>query len=472
MEIFLTVSDQVWGGKHRYMYDTALGLAQAGHAVTVVAEEGGAMLQRCRTAGVATVGVPGFAGGDAVDGVRSALRRERPHVVCVSGRADAAAVHQARSQDSAEAAVCLFRHSAFPLGTTDEVRDLFSGVDLVLATSREQRQRQFEPLITAGVLKEDQVEVLTSGVGESLLKALDAADRDAGRHELGAGADQFVFLVLARLEWEKGIDRVIDAFADLELPPEVTPPLLVIAGGGPLEAELTDQAAERGVADRVRFLGHQDEVASLLAAGDAVVLASTVPETGPLALKEAMAAGRPVIASVQGGIPEFVTDERHGLLVMDDEDLRQAMQRLLGDRAEAEAMGAAGRESVRGGHRSARRVEYLVHRLDLLALERLGPEALVDELVWDDVRVRDETDGGFVFVPRTSHIMELDGDTHAVVRASLEAGDPRQLLKPTRLTPAVLTHRLYAMGALVRPGVLPVPTASAADTGRPAPEHV
>ncbi|MFF9980539.1 glycosyltransferase family 4 protein [Streptomyces erythrochromogenes] len=472
MEIVLTVSDQVWGGKHRYMRDMAAGLARAGHTVTVVAEEGGPMLERCRAEGLTTASVPPFAHDAAADAVRGVLRRHRPRIVCVSGRADAAAVHRARSQDPADAAVCLFRHSAFPLGTTDEVRDLFSGVDLVLATSREQRQRQFEPLITAGVLKDDQVEVLTSGVAGSVFEALDAVDRDTARRELGAAPEQFVHVVLARLSWEKGIDRVIDAFADIELPPEITPPLLVIAGDGPLEGELRRQASERGVADRVLFLGHLDEVAPVVVAGDAVVLASTVPETGPLALKEAMAAGRPVIASAQGGIPEFVEDERHGLLVIDDEDLRQAMQGFANDPAAAEAMGAAGRESIRGGHRAQRRVEYLVHRLDLLALDRLGPAALLDEVVWDDVRVREESDGGFVFVPRTSHLMELDGDSYALVRTAVEAGDPRRLTGAGGVRPDVLVRQLYAMGALIRPTAEPEPVPPAADAERPVPEHV
>ncbi|MEU7297056.1 glycosyltransferase family 4 protein [Streptomyces exfoliatus] len=467
MEIVVTVSDQVWGGKHRYMHDMAAGLAQAGHTVTVLAEEGGAMLQQCRATGMATVSVPTFAGDSAVEAVHEALRRHRPHIVCVSGRADAGAVHHAQSQGANDAAVVLFRHSAFPLGTTDEVRDLFGGVDLVLTTSREQRQRQFEPLISAGVLEDAQVEVLTSGVGEPLLAALDAADRSAARQDLGASPEQSVFLVLARLAWEKGIDRVIDAFAELELPPDAAPPLLVVAGDGPLKAELRAQAAEQGVAERVRFIGHQDHVAPVIKASDAVVLASTVPETGPLALKEAMAAGRPVIASAQGGIPEFVEDERHGLLVIDDEDLRQAMQQLLSDREVAEAMGTAGSQSIRGGHRAIRRVEYLVHRLDLLALKRLGPETVLHEVVWDDVRLREETQGGFVFVPRTSHIMELDSATYAVVHTAVEAGDPAQLLKLPETDLGVLAYRLYAMGALVRPGGQSTPAACVADGERP-----
>ncbi|MCX5387344.1 glycosyltransferase family 4 protein [Streptomyces sp. NBC_00083] len=471
MEIVLTVSDQVWGGKHRYMHDMAVGLARSGHSVTVLAEDGGAMLRQCRADGVLSVGVPVFAEGGAVEAVQEALRRRRPRIVCVTGRADAAAVHRARSLGAHDAAVVLFRHSAFPLGTTDEVRGLFSGVDLVFATSREQRKRQFEPLMDAGVLVDGQVELLTSGVGEQLLSALDAADRNAARRELGADEGQFVFLVLSRLAWEKGVDRVIDAFADIELPQGAPTPLLVIAGDGPLETDLRDQAVERGVADRVRFVGHLDDVAPVIAASDAVVLASTVPETGPLALKEAMAAGRPVIASAQGGIPEFVEDERHGLLAVDDEDLRQAMQRLVGDRAFARTLGAAAAESIRGGHRAVRRVEYLVHRLDLLVLDRFGPEPVLDEVAWDDVRLRGEAEGGFVFVPRTSHIMELGSDAYDAVRAAAEAGDPRLLLKLTDGDPGVLARRLYAMGALIRPGREPAPAAGTPGGRGPAPEE-
>ncbi|ANW18061.1 glycosyltransferase family 4 protein [Streptomyces clavuligerus] len=452
MKIIITVSDQVWGGKHRYMQDVADGLVAHGHSVTVLAEEGGAMLEVCQAAGLDTVSVPPFADDTAVDAVSAVLLDRRPHVVCVTGRADASVVQSAGEHTADEMAVCLFRHSAFPLGTTDEVRELFSRVDLVVATSQEQYLRQFQPLVEAGILEEEQVEVLTSGVRGTLLDALDTADRDAARERLGIAPDQYVFLSLARLSWEKGLDRVVGTLPELRSGPDSPPPLLVVAGDGPLEDDLRAQATELGIADQVRFIGHQQEVAPVIAAADAVVLASTVPETGPLALKEAMAGGRPVVAAAQGGIPEFVEDERHGLLIVDDEDLRQAMQQMMDDRHAGAAMGRAGREAIHGGHRAAQRVEYLSHRLDLLVIDRIGPEVVLGEVVWDEVRLREESDSGFVFVPHSSHIMEVDAETFAVLTASVEAKDPRLLLKPAAVPTRSLAERLYAMGALSRPG--------------------
>ncbi|AHH18303.1 putative glycosyl transferase, group 1 [Nocardia nova SH22a] len=462
MEIVLTVSDQAWGGKQRYMQQVAAGLAQVGHAVSVVVEDGSAMLTACEAAGLRTVCVSAF-GTDtpAVDALREVFQMSDPSIVCVTGRADAAAVVAARTAISESAALCLFRHSAFPLGTTEEVRDLFNNVDLVFATAREQRERQFEPLVAAGALRSDQVEVLTSGISEEFLRALHAADRVAMRTQLGIDQDQFAFLVLARLSWEKGVDRVIDAFARLKQAPDPARAVLLIAGEGPLEADLRSQAEHLDVADDVHFLGRHAEVAPLIVASDAVVLASTVPETGPLALKEAMAGGRPVIASAQGGIPEFVTDEQHGLLVVDDEDLLQAMRRSAEDPRQSDAMGAAGREALLGGHRMARRLEYLVQRLDLLALDRLDVDTVLAELAWDDIRLRDEADGGFIFVPRTSQIMELDAKTYSIVRGAFDADDPQSIVRSTTPTPQELARSLYQMGALVRQSSIPQRTTAA-----------
>ncbi|MFI5781186.1 glycosyltransferase family 4 protein [Nocardia sp. NPDC051570] len=453
MEIVLTVSDQAWGGKQRYMQQVAEGLTQFGHSVTVIAEDGSAMLEACRAAGLPSVGVAGFDTEAATDAVSHVLREHKPWVICATGRADTAVVQRARKRVDGIAALCMFRHSAFPLGTTDEVRELLEGADLVFATSREQRQRQFGALIAADVLGEDQVEVLTSGVDDGLLSALDAVDRDAARTQLGVDRDQFAFLVLARLAWEKGIDRVIEAFARLNETRDRVDAVLLIAGDGPLEAELRSQVAELGIDGHVRFLGHQPVVAALIAASDAVVLASTVPETGPLALKEAMAGGRPVIASAQGGIPEFVDDEQHGLLIVDDEDLWQAMRRLATDRSEGQALGAAGRDRILGGHLATRRLEYLAHRLDLLAIEQIDPELTLREIAWGDVRLRDETAGGFIFVPRTSQIMELGAEPYAIVRKAVEANDPSLLAHSAAV--ASLARSLYSMGALTRPQARP-----------------
>ena len=90
-------------------------------------------------------------------------------------------------------------------------------------------------------------------------------------------------------------------------PPRVTGPrsaaaLLVIAGQGPLQAALRSQAEAAGVA--ARFPGQRQDVPALLAAADVVAVPSAW-EGQPLIVQEALRAGRPLVASRVGGIPDL-----------------------------------------------------------------------------------------------------------------------------------------------------------------------
>ncbi|WP_052869156.1 glycosyltransferase family 4 protein [Streptomyces niger] len=455
MDIILTVSGQAWGGEQRYLLDVAGGLAVSGHAVTVLAEEGGAMLEACRQAGLPVVGLPPCADQpqQAVTAAVHVLEAGDAHVVCTTGRSDAQVVRQALARIKGKQAFALFSPSVHPLGTADEVRDLMADVHLVFAMSDEQRERQFAPLIAAGLLADDQVELVTNAVGDDFLHALGTADRKVARAALGLSDNCFAFLALGRLTWDGDVGQVIDAVGAMDASRRASV-RVVVAGHGPMAEELRAHAEEQGVGHLISFPGHRADVAELIVACDAAVLTTTVPETGPLALKEAMAAGLPVLASAQGGIPEFVEDERHGLLVVDEVDLREAMEQLVAEPAAAAAMGNAARESILAGHRVAQRVEYLVHRFDLLALARLPLGPVLSELAWQNVRLRAEAAGGFVFVPRTSQLMELDAEAFTVVRAAVTARDPLLLLDAENRVPRRLMTDLYAMGALVRPSTL------------------
>ncbi len=118
-------------------------------------------------------------------------------------------------------------------------------------------------------------------------------------------------------------------------------PLLLIAGEGPLEAELRRQAAAAGVS--VRFLGPRRDVPALLAAADVVVVPSTW-EGQPLIVQEALRAGRPLVATNAGGIAGL-TGGDGALLVPpgDAEALADAVARLLDDPAAASRLAAAAR---------------------------------------------------------------------------------------------------------------------------------
>jgi glycosyltransferase involved in cell wall biosynthesis len=89
---------------------------------------------------------------------------------------------------------------------------------------------------------------------------------------------------------------------------------LWLAGSGPLEAALRRQAAELGVAERVRFLGWRDDLPALAAAADMIVVPSRHEPLGNVVL-EAWAQRRPIVAAASQGPSALIRNEESGLLV-------------------------------------------------------------------------------------------------------------------------------------------------------------
>jgi glycosyltransferase involved in cell wall biosynthesis len=110
---------------------------------------------------------------------------------------------------------------------------------------------------------------------------------------------------------------------------------------------LERRAREMGLSDRVKFLGWQSNVAEIVRQAD-VMVSPSLGEGFPLAVLEAMACGRPVVATTVGGVPEAVVDGQTGYLVPpgEVEPFVEATLRLLRDRAAAERMGLEGRRRV------------------------------------------------------------------------------------------------------------------------------
>ena len=135
-------------------------------------------------------------------------------------------------------------------------------------------------------------------------------DRDAARKRLGL--DGFTLLSVGSLIPRKGHELIIAALADL---PDAR---LLIAGSGPMRAELERVAEEKGLASRVRFLGEiaHDALTDAYRAADIFVLASS-REGWANVLLEAMACGTPVVATNVNGTPEVVQDPKLGVLVQE-----------------------------------------------------------------------------------------------------------------------------------------------------------
>jgi glycosyltransferase involved in cell wall biosynthesis len=116
--------------------------------------------------------------------------------------------------------------------------------------------------------------------------AFDQAGQDKVRAELGIGADDYVILLLGRLDANKRFDLAIKAAA----PSLATAVKVVVVGGGAERGHLEDTARDCGVADSVVFAGERHDVAAVLSAADLLV-ASSKQETFGLCVLEALANG-------------------------------------------------------------------------------------------------------------------------------------------------------------------------------------
>jgi glycosyltransferase involved in cell wall biosynthesis len=214
------------------------------------------------------------------------------------------------------------------------------GTDLRIAVSDDIRAIRMKRELTPGskiVVVGNAVEPLGYGLGDAV--------REAKRTELGL-AGCFVIGTVGRLVTAKSYDLLLRAAEEVcGRRPEVR---FIVVGEGPLRKSLTDLREALHLTDKVFFLGSRTDIPELLAAIDLYIITSQ-REGLPISLIEAMMAGKPVVATRVGGIPEAVRHNVEGMLVcpgerdglvhailglMDDE----AGMRVLGQRARARAI--------------------------------------------------------------------------------------------------------------------------------------
>jgi len=123
--------------------------------------------------------------------------------------------------------------------------------------------------------------------------------------------------------------------------------MLRIAGDGPLRSALERKAEDLGVGDWVQFMGHVDDVSQLLAKA-AVVVHTADSEGSPNSVIEAMACGRPVVATDAGDVPFLVDDGKTGFVVRRDDHaaLVDRIAQLIVNPKLCRSMGKAAREKV------------------------------------------------------------------------------------------------------------------------------
>ena len=305
------------------------------------------------------------------------IRRVRPHILHTH-TAKAGAVGRAAAMlagDARPPVVVHTFHGHVLRGYFDPVRtQLFRETERALARHSTRLiavgPQVRDDLVELGVAPAEQFSVIRLGI--DLESRVLTQDRRAEYRRLfGIPDDRFVVGWIGRMTAIKRVPDILTSFKLLR--DRGIDATLCLVGDGPDREPAERQAKELGIARHVISLGYQRDVSPYYALFDAFVLPSANEGT-PVVAIEALAAGRPVVATRVGGVPDVVTEGEDGYLVDvgDVEAIADALERLARDPELRRALGERGRELVVPRYR----VERLVDDIDALYRELLTEQGL------------------------------------------------------------------------------------------------
>ncbi len=298
LTVALVSTQRGWHGGEEQARLLAIGLRDRDHRCVVLARRDGAFAQRMQAEGFE---IRPFDGGGrslkAIWQMHSHLRHVRPDVLhyndshAMTGAGIAAIGLRIPARIVA-------RRVDFPIRSARSYRWF---ADRVVCVSREVARVCREGGISAAVLR-----VVHDGVDPSRVRG---GDRHRGRAALGLREEQTLLLCVATLTDHKGHRFLLEAMPEVlrERPKMV----LALAGDGELREVLEQQARQLGIEQNIWFLGYRQDVPDLIAASDLFVLASHL-EGLCSTLIDVMLAGRPIVTTAAGGIPDLVVDETTG----------------------------------------------------------------------------------------------------------------------------------------------------------------
>ncbi len=317
----------------------ATGLVRRGHRCLLALQQDSALGERAAAAGLDVFRRPMQGEFDplAVAWISGLIQRERPDILHYHTSHAVTLGKLARLGRRGPTTVAT-RRTSFPTRRNPLFRIKFTyRLDHVIAVSGSIK----DDMVAAGI-PPAQISVVHSGI--DLARFREPADGAGFREELGVMPDQLLLGCVGALAAQKGHERLLHVMARLS---DRFPQLhLAIIGEGEMQETILDEARNLGIGDRVHLAGFREEIPAANAAFDIAVLPSLAGEGSPAVVKEAMAAGAPMVATRIGGVAEILEHERQGLLVPpgDDDALAAALQSLLEDPERRKTLGDAGRE--------------------------------------------------------------------------------------------------------------------------------
>ena len=284
-------SARAYGGGEEQLRLLAAGLCRRGAACTVFARKDGPLAGRLQAEGFDVIPLAGRGLGlRTLWRTRQYLRRLRPDVLHYN---DSHAMSSAglAAVGLAVPARIAARRTVFPLHGTLHYR-LFS--DRVVCVSQAAAE-----VCRASGLPPGMLRVVYDGVDAARVAS---GDRRRGRSSLSVADHQVLLLTVAQLTDCKGHTYLLEALPEVvRNRPEV---IAVLAGDGELRGPLEAQSRSLGIDRYVRFVGYRHDVPDLIQAADLFVLPSHTEALGST-LIDAMLAGRPIVTTTAGGIPEL-----------------------------------------------------------------------------------------------------------------------------------------------------------------------
>lgn len=264
------------------------------------------------------------------------LRAERPDVVHAHNPAAAAAVRLARLVARHDAPIVATYHGVRPTRVSAAVRTLRFGADAIVGVGPTSTRALADAGLPARRL---------ATVFNAVPRARPTRQRAEMRRELGIPEDAELVVSVGRYEPEKDQATLLDALARI-LPERPRLHALLVGHGG-LEGDLRAQAERLGIAGRARVIGGRADAVDVMASADVFAL-SSVWESLPLVLLEAMLVGTAVVTTRAGGVTDVARDGETAIVVPvgDAEALGRAIAGLLDDAALRERLTTAAAEFV------------------------------------------------------------------------------------------------------------------------------
>ena len=332
---------RTWRGGQNQVLVTVLGLRALGHRTILVAHARGELRQRAKE-GLDLIPLAPRTEMDLSAAWRFSrvIKQLRPDIVHAHdphGLA-MAALGLSMSTELTRAPLIASRRVDFPLRGSALSRWKYRQVDCFICASAAIRQ-----MLVGHGIPEGRTVTVHEGID---LDRVAAAPPARLHEELWLPRHAPIVGNVAALVPHKGQRHLVEAAALVVR--HVPDARFVIAGEGELRASLERQIKEHRLEKHVLLAGFRPDVLSLHKAFDVFVMSSVTEGLGT-SLLDAMAAGKPVVATNTGGIPEVVVDEETGLLVRprDPQAMADAIVRLLQDADLRQRMGSAGLSRVR-----------------------------------------------------------------------------------------------------------------------------